>query len=150
MVLVLVQRCEQWKNMKGCLGYFLGWKTTQLYGDYFINHYTDPYSSSRIQWKVGGFFGPWLMCFYPKLRCAWIPPFGPALFFLDDDLHKIWHTNGRCLDMLLRMFVSAEIFACWKVELWTLGGWNFLLSMGVNPKIGVPKMDGENNGSKPY
>ena len=22
--------------------------------------------------------------------------------------------------------------------------------MGVEPKIGVPKMDGENNGSKPY
>ena len=36
---------------------YIGDYTTQLYGDYFINHYKDPYQTTRIQWKVGpGFF----------------------------------------------------------------------------------------------
>ena len=42
------------KNL-GWLGY-IGDYTTQLYRDYFIIHYKDPYSPSRIQWKVGRFF----------------------------------------------------------------------------------------------
>ena len=38
------------KNL-GCLGY-IGDYTTQLYRDYFINHYKDPY----LIWKVGPCF----------------------------------------------------------------------------------------------
>ena len=29
-----------------------GWQTTQLYGDYFISQYKDPYKPIRIQWNV--------------------------------------------------------------------------------------------------
>ena len=34
---------EQWKKNSGCLGYIGDYYTTQLYGDYFINQYKDPY-----------------------------------------------------------------------------------------------------------
>ena len=43
------------ENNPWCLGY-IGDYMTQLYGDYFINHYKDPYETTRIQWKVRRFF----------------------------------------------------------------------------------------------
>ncbi len=96
--------------------------------------------SRRVFWAVAHVL-------LPEVEMRMDPTFWTGRpFFLDEHLHKIWHTNGRCLDMLLRMFVSAEIFACWKVELWTLGGMKFLLTMNrieVVEQVAVHFLQGE-------
>ena len=50
-----VVKWEMKKWVPGCWGYFLGWKTTRLCGDYFMNHYC-----IRLPIKQPGFksFGP--------------------------------------------------------------------------------------------
>ena len=48
--------CRSWLLIGDVLGMS---HPIQLYRDYFINLYTDPYQTTRIQWKVRGFFS-WL------------------------------------------------------------------------------------------
>ena len=55
--LMEIQRSNEKKP--DCLGY-IGVYTTHLCGDYFINHYKNPYKKTRIQWKVSKFFFSWL------------------------------------------------------------------------------------------
>ena len=44
----------------GCLGDLLGIKNYPCYVGIIWNHYKDPYQTTRIQWKVRGFFVSWL------------------------------------------------------------------------------------------
>jgi len=40
------------KKKTGWLGYIRDDQLPNLYGDFFINHYKDPYEPTRIQWNV--------------------------------------------------------------------------------------------------
>ncbi len=64
-----VGRTSEPRKKTWLVGLYRGWKTAQLYGDYFINHYKDPYSTTRIQWKVR--FFSWLKCIH--IITWWLP-----------------------------------------------------------------------------